>query len=143
VEEQSALSKFPLLWMLDQASARGLRIRTAMVNHLVRGLPRKGARQYQKPNPGGQLHVSLKWYWRLVEWWPKNAKLREWPARKAVLGRYIPWGEPRFIAVDDWVHASVYERMAYVSAYRPVNVPPPNNVEPLSLPPQRPRKRRP
>jgi len=135
-EGQSALSKFPLLWMLDQAGTHGLRLRTQMINHIARGRPRKSARQYQKPDPKGPLHVSLKWHWRLIEWVPKGAKRREWPGRKVMLDRYIPWGEPRLIQPNDWVHQSVYDRKTQVATYEPVNVPPKLNVEPLSISPK-------
>jgi uncharacterized protein (DUF2235 family) len=129
VEDQSALSKFPLLWILDEARSNGLRLRTQMVNHIVKGMPRKGARTYQKPNSAGPLHDSMTWYWRLIEWIPKRLSRREWPKRKAFLGFYIPWAEPRFIDPNAWVHGSVYERMSKREDYRPVNVPPKKNVE--------------
>jgi uncharacterized protein (DUF2235 family) len=129
IEDQSALSKFPLLWMLEQAKAQGLRLRTQMVNHIVKGVPRKGARFYQKPNAAGQLHSSMSWYWWLIEWIPKRASRREWPKRRAFLGLYIPWAEPRFIDPEGWVHASVYDREEKVGDYRPINVPPARNVE--------------
>ena len=40
-EEESGLSKFPLLWMINQAKAAGLKTQTAMINYLVLGKPRK------------------------------------------------------------------------------------------------------
>lgn len=129
IEDQSALSKFPLLWMLDQAKAQGLRLRTQMVNHIVKGVPRKGARTYQKPNAAGPLHNSMAWYWWLIEWIPKRASRREWPKRKIFLGLYIPWGEPRLIAAKASVDSSVYDREALVADYRPINVPQKANVE--------------
>jgi hypothetical protein len=132
-ELQSALSKFPVLWMLEQAKGQGLRLRTQMVNHIVKGVPRKGARTYQKPNAAGPLHNSMAWYWWLIEWIPKRASRREWPRRRTFLGLYIPWAEPRFIGAQAWVHASVYDREALVPGYRPINVPPKGNVEPVML----------
>jgi hypothetical protein len=59
-EEQSGLSKYPLLWMIAQAQAAGLRIDDSMVNHLGWGMTRPGStHQYVKPDPAAQLHVSL------------------------------------------------------------------------------------
>lgn len=124
VEEQSALSKFPLLWMLEQAKASGLALRTQMVNHIVKGMPRKGARTYKKPDATGPLHNSMAWYWWLIEWIPKRVSRREWRKRKSLLGLYIPWAEPRYIDPQAWIDKSVYERKEKVSGYRPVNVPP-------------------
>ena len=39
-EVQSGLSKFPLLWMIEQARAAGLRMDQTMIDHLVWGQPR-------------------------------------------------------------------------------------------------------
>jgi uncharacterized protein (DUF2235 family) len=130
-EDQSSLSKFPLLWMLSEAAAHGLRVRTQMINHIVRGHRRAGARTYQGPDAKGPLHLSLKWYWRLIEWIPKNAKRREWPGRRTLFGYYVPWGEPRRPGARDDVHQSVLDRMKLVPGYAPVNVPPNPQVEPL------------
>ena len=131
VEDQSALSKFPLLWMLSEAADDGLKVRTQMINHIVRGHRRAGARTYQAPDPKGRLHISLKWYWRLIEWIPKNAKRREWPKRRTFLGHYIPWGEPRLPGAGDHVHQSVLDRISEVPGYAPVNIPANPRVEPL------------
>ena len=40
-EAESGLSKFPLLWMINQAKAAGLKTSTSMINYLVLGKPRK------------------------------------------------------------------------------------------------------
>lgn len=140
-EDESALSKFPLLWMLEQARAHGLRLRTAMINHIVKGEKRKKARAYRKPDATGPLHKSMGWYWWLAEAVPKSAKRRQWPGRKTLLGLYIPWAEPRTIEPHQLVHQSVLERMAKLPGYRPVNVPADAKVEPLSAPAPRHRAR--
>lgn len=122
-EEKSALSKFPLLWMLEQAKAHGLHIRTSMVNHIVRGKPRANARTYTKPDAAGPLHRSLTWLWRPLEILPKAVRHQDWPKRPRLLGRYIPLAEPRFIPDGSWIHVSVTERMKRVPSYKPVNLP--------------------
>lgn len=117
--------------MIEQAKAKGLLVRTQMVNHVVRGLPRANARQYAKPDPAGELHVSLTKAWRLLEYFPKAARYRDWPKRKIFLRRYFPRAEPRFIPDGSLIHSSVVARMKRVPGYRPVNLPPePRNVEP-------------
>ena len=95
-EKESGLSKFPLLWMIEQAVAAGLRIDRSMVNHLGWGEPRLGSNHvYVAPDPTAHLHVSLTAPWEILEWLPKKAKWREWPQRKCFLGFYLPRGEPR------------------------------------------------
>lgn len=134
VEEQSALSKFPLLWMLEQAKDHGLKIRAAMVNHIVRGHERRDARKYEPPNAAGPRHSSMTWYWFLLELLPKAARLREWPRRRRFLRHYIPRSEPRFIAEGSLIHTSVIERMKRIERYRPVNLPKSYRVETVTGP---------
>ena len=123
-ESESGLSKFPLLWMINQAKAAGLKTSTAMVNYLVLGKPRKdSSRIYVKPDPAARLHRSLTSLWWLLEVLPKPTRWREWPRRPSLLGFYLPLGEPRAIGEGAAVHGSVFERMAAVPNYRPVNLP--------------------
>ena len=133
-EEKSALSKFPLLWMLEQAKAHGLHIRTSMVNHIVKGQPRANARSYTKPNPEGPLHRSMKWYWRPLEFLPKAGRHQDWPQRRRFLGRYIPLAEPRFIPDGSSIHTSANDRMKRVPSYKPINLPPDYTVETMTGP---------
>ena len=123
-EDKSGLSKFPLLWMIAQAEAAGLRLDRSMVNHLGWGQPRKGSsHKYVAPDATAQLHVSLEGAWWILEVLPKREKWKEWPDRKCVLGWYLPLGEPRLIPEGAIVHRSVLERMAKIPAYKPINLP--------------------
>lgn len=134
-EDESGLSKYPLLWMIDQAVEAGLRIRTQMLNHLVLGAPRASERSrhlYVRPNATGKIHKSLKNAWWLLEPIPKLTKWREW-RRPSFLGLYIPWAEPRPIPEGALIHQSALDRMAAVSDYKPGNLPTNYEVEPHSL----------
>jgi uncharacterized protein (DUF2235 family) len=123
-EASSSLSKFPLLWMIEQAHAAGLRMDRSMINHLGWGLPRHGSKHsYVAPDAAGPLHVSLTGAWEILEWLPKQAKWKEWPNRKTLLGWYLPRAEPRPIPEGAIIHRSVFERMAKLPDYRPVNLP--------------------
>ncbi len=123
-EPQSGLSKYPLLWMIGQARAAGLRMDAALIDELARGEGRAGGRLvYAAPSPEAKLHNSLKGFWWVLEIIPKRVKWREWPGRPAFLGVYLPLGEPRLIPADGLIHRSVAERMACVPAYRPENLP--------------------
>jgi uncharacterized protein (DUF2235 family) len=135
-EDQSGASKFPLLWMIDQAEAAGLRIDRAMVNHLCWGLPKPGSNHaYVPPSATAPLHDSLTGLWWILEVLPKAKKYREWPQRKSFLGLYLPLGEPRPIPDGAILHQSVLDRMAQVSSYRPVNIPSNYATEPNHVPP--------
>jgi len=123
-ESESGLSKFPLLWMINQAKVAGLKTSTAMVNDLVLGKPRKDSKRiYVTPDAAARLHRSLTGLWWLLEVLPKPTRWREWPRRPSLLGFYLPLGEPRPIDEGAAVHGSVFERMAAVPNYRPVNLP--------------------
>lgn len=135
VEEESALSKFPLRWMLAQAKNNGLRIRTQMVNHIVLGHTRKNARQYTKPAADGLLHTSLTWGWKLLEFLPKRARHREWQERKIWLKSfYFPRAEPRQIPVNSLIHTSSLERYKGEDTEHPVNWPCSHQIEKMEGP---------
>jgi uncharacterized protein (DUF2235 family) len=123
-EKQSGLSKYPLLWMINEATRCGLQVNQATVNQLAWGIQRKGSPfSYVAPDVRGDLHVSLSGAWWLLEYLPKSAKYREWPERQVYYGWYIPDGEPRLIPDGAWVHESALLRMDALPGYRPVNLP--------------------
>jgi uncharacterized protein (DUF2235 family) len=123
-EAQSALSKYPLLWMIDEATKCGLAVNPATVHQLAWGIQRKASPfSYVAPNVKGPLHDSLTKAWWLLEFIPKAAKYREWPRRQVYFGFYIPDGEPRPIPEGAVIHESVVQRMAEIPEYKPVNFP--------------------
>jgi uncharacterized protein (DUF2235 family) len=125
-ETQSAVSKYPLAWMVAEAVAHGLRVNTAMQNNLVLGQPRSGGKTaYVAPNACADLHSSLTPAWRAIEYFPKSMEWNEWP-RHNLLGWYIPNGEPRRIedaTVKPRIHHSVVERKTAMPDYNPINLP--------------------
>ena len=78
---------------------------------------------------------SLRGAWWLLEYLPKSAKYREWPARKAHFGYYIPDAEPRLIPEGAIIHESAIERMNAMPSYRPVNMPAKYETFPMPAPP--------
>lgn len=151
-EAQSALSKYPLLWMIAQArdlpEGESLRFDQRLVDWLGRGRrPNDGDPKYPyvAPDPKGELHKSLTGAWWLFEPLPKSARLKEWPGRRSFLGLYFPWAEPRPIPNRPWkglpsdepfaVHSSAVARIAEVGAYRPVNLPAAFTIDSTEGPP--------
>src|SRR4051812_35309904 len=136
-EKDSGLSKYPLLWMIDEAVKCGLSVDQRTVNQLAWGRQRKNSPfHYVAPNVDGELHHSLHGAWWLLEFIPKSATYKEWPAREAALGFYIPDAEPRVIPDDAFIHESVMLRMADpVMQYRPVNFPARHQVIPMPTEP--------
>ena len=123
-ESQSGLSKYPLLWMINQAKAAGLKTSTAMINYLVLGKERRDTnRKYQPPDPKAPPHHSLQGLWWVPEFIPKRTKWREWSGRLSLFGFYIPHGEPRLVPEGAKIHASLFDRMTQMPDYRPVNLP--------------------
>src|SRR5258707_14748192 len=58
-EQDSGLLKFPLLWVIAQAEAAGLRVDRAMIDHLGWGQVGKGGSQeYVTPGAAAKLHIS-------------------------------------------------------------------------------------
>src|SRR5476649_2758375 len=69
-ELQSAMSKYPLIWMIDEAVKCGLAVNPATVNQLAWGVHRRGSPfQYVGPDFRGKddLHDSLKGAWWILE----------------------------------------------------------------------------
>jgi len=135
-EKQSSLSKYPLLWMIDEAVQCGLAVNPRTVNQLAWGVQRKGSPfSYVAPDVAGEVHTSLKGAWWILEYIPKSDKYKEWPARQSHFGFYIPDAEPRFIPDGALIHDSVLKRMAAVPEYRPINLPRAYDTAPMPVGP--------
>ncbi len=132
-ESQSGISKFPLLWMIDEAVKHGLTVDRRTVNQLAWGMQRKGSPfSYVAPDVAGELHDSMSWAWRMLEWIPKVEKYQEWKGQWTLLGYYLPNSEPRLIPSNAFVHESVVRRIKTDLGYRPTNLPSRYRVVPMS-----------
>lgn len=128
-EVDSALSKMPLIWMVDEAVKAGLRITKSNLRHLAWGEDNDdGEHEYVPPSPTGMMHRSLTGIWWLLEYLPKKVKYHDWPQRRTLAGLYIPSAEPRPIAPEHVVDSSVRDRVARDDNYKPVNLPPPTTL---------------
>ncbi|TZG26562.1 DUF2235 domain-containing protein [Sphingomonas montanisoli] len=122
-EAESQPAKFPLLWMVAEAGAHGLQTLPDMIAHLGEGKPLPGGRhQYVAPDATAPIHNSMKGFWPLLEWLPKNLKWRRWPTKSDKRGYYLPRSEPRKIEVDAFIHRSVDVRRE-ATRYAPRNLP--------------------
>lgn len=141
-EKESALSKYPLLWMIEEAVKAGLKVDRRTVNQLGWGRKRKNSPfDYVKPSvlpnpafPNTQPHDSMNAGWRVLEYVPKKNKYKEWPKRRSLLDFYIPHSEPRLIPEGAFIHQSVLDKMAQDPDYRPVNIP--RQRQPIPLLPE-------
>ena len=142
-EKQSALSKYPLLWMIEEAVKHGLKVDRRTVNQLGWGRKRKGSPfDYVAPGflpdpaiPNSSPHDSMNAGWRVLEVIPKKDKYKEWPKRKSMFGYYIPCSEPRLIPEGALIHQSVLDKIAQDNSYKPVNMPKQYTAVPLQTPP--------
>ncbi|EMR7682011.1 DUF2235 domain-containing protein [Pectobacterium carotovorum] len=123
-ESESGLSKYPLIWMLEEAQKAGLTYDEECRRAISKGGKlTRGGETFVPPDATGILHRSLRGLWWLLEYIPKNKRWREWcTSRPTFLGRYLPLGEPRAIPPGSLIHASVRERMAKDPHYRPINL---------------------
>jgi uncharacterized protein (DUF2235 family) len=136
-EAESGLSKFPLLWMIDEARNHGLSFNAQAINQLAWGIKRQGSPfDYVEPNVKAKPHNSLNGAWRVLEKLPKRMKYKEWPKRKSWLGFYIPNGEPRVVPFGALIHDSVLKHQESSGTYQPVNLPVKYEIEPTSAPPK-------
>jgi uncharacterized protein (DUF2235 family) len=135
-ERDSGLSKFPLLWMIDEAVKSGLAVDPRTVNQLALGRQRKGSPfSYVAPSITSNIHQSLTAWWQVLEWLPKSDRYKEWKPRRSFMGHYLPNAEPRFVAPGASIHESVFERMKALGNYRPENLPDRFDVIPMRAEP--------
>lgn len=135
-EAESQVSKYPLLWMIDEACKFGLTVNPRTVNQLAWGRQRKGSPfHYVAPDFRADAHDSMNFAWRLLEYVPKSDRYKEWPERKSLLGFYIPDAEPRVIPEDAVIHESVVKRIEARKDYKPVNMPKSYKVFDMPTPP--------
>ena len=129
-EAESALSKYPLIWMIDEAARCGLSVDRRTVNHLAWGVKRKGSPfNYVAPDYRGTLHDLLR---------SVGNPLRSGPrVRPTANGR----GEGAYSATiclspnpepfKKRVHSSVLVRRTESVAYKPINLPKSFEVVPM------------
>ena len=110
-EKRCGLSKFPLLWMIDEAVKCGLRVNQARQLSSPWASSEGQSVQLCRAEPTAELHKSLTGAWWLLEPVPKRTKDKEWPARQAHFGFYIPAAEPRPIPEGAYIHESAVQRM--------------------------------
>ena len=133
-ESESGLSKYPLIWMIEEAMRYGLTVNCQTVHQLAWGVQRRGSPfSYVSPDFVGELHNSMTAGWRLLEYLPKKNKYKEWPQRPSHFGFYLPDAEPRMIPEGAIIHESVLKRMDAQSDYRPVNLPLKFETEPMPV----------
>lgn len=104
-EAESGLSKIALEWMLCEARSKGLLLDEERVA-IVLG---KHGRGYVPPDPGADMHESLRGAWRLAEFIPKRHydwKARRWKHRMNLFRR-------RTIPPNSLVHDSAFGRSEY------------------------------
>lgn len=124
-EEESAIAKFPLDWIVTEAQNAGLHIDDDLYQRMVNGRDRENSsRKYVKANHLGKIHNSMTAGWKLLEYLPKRVKWLKWPQKKTFLGWYLPLEEPRHIASGQHVHETVKHRMTELPDYQPNNLPP-------------------
>lgn len=121
-ENESALSKIPLIWMIGEAKKAGLRVTEANLRKFAHGeRGNEEEHRYSVPDPGGAMHRSLTWGWKPLEIIPKRIKYREW-RRRSLFGFYLPLAEPRQVGSGHVIDESVRQRVRLDPSYKPANL---------------------
>lgn len=123
-EKDAALAKIPLVWMIEQAMACGLKFKTRTINAIVLG---KTDDKYTKPDETGTLHNSMNVLWAILEFLPRPS----WTdaPRPRFRGIRFPLFSRRPMVEGTVVHSSVVSRMSK-TGYAPRNLPKGHMVEP-------------
>ncbi|MBR0911464.1 T6SS phospholipase effector Tle1-like catalytic domain-containing protein [Bradyrhizobium japonicum] len=101
-EGESALSKIPLTWMLDEAAAAGLLVDPVRKNRVL-GL--SGA-PYVRADPKGEIHNSLS-----AAWWPAELVWKKhYDRATGKTARRMNFWRGRTIPPYSSIHVSAYQR---------------------------------
>ncbi|MBP0484285.1 T6SS phospholipase effector Tle1-like catalytic domain-containing protein [Sagittula salina] len=103
-EEESALAKIPLHWMIEETRPLGLLYKTRTVNEIVLG---RGKASYVAPDPRADRHESMHALWPILEFIPRHKPKDS--RRPAWNGLILPRKEPRHPPQSALIHASVAE----------------------------------
>jgi uncharacterized protein (DUF2235 family) len=111
-EEDSALAKEALHWMINQTEPMGVRYVARTVRSLVMGqggATNSGGKAYVAPDGGGKIHESMTLLWALLEFLPRRTAARS--RRPAIFGITIPFFESRSVPEGALLHSSVVARI--------------------------------
>jgi hypothetical protein len=111
-EDDSALAKMALLWMIDQTAPMGIQYVARTVNALVRGqggATNSAGKPYVAPDGNGKIHESMTPLWSVLEFLPRRKPALS--RRPAILGITIPFFERRNVPEGARLHASVVARI--------------------------------
>jgi Uncharacterized alpha/beta hydrolase domain (DUF2235) len=111
-EEESALSKIPLEWMIQEAKASGLKINSLREAEV---LGRGNESKYVVPDANGMAHESLTGFWNLAEFIPKQHY--DWATGK--ISYPMNLYRRRTIPPNSLVHDSVFARAGKYAARVP------------------------
>lgn len=104
-EQESALSKLALDWMIEESVRAGLVVDPSKVSEVLG----KGTSAYVPPDPNGQAHESLTGWWHLAEMIPK----KHYDFRTNTAGRKMNLWSRRTIPPRSLVHESAFAREGY------------------------------
>ncbi len=104
-EAESGLSKFPLEWMIAEATWAGLLVDDSKVNEVLG----YGSARHSRPDANATMHESLTRWWNLAEIIPK--KHYDWKTGKT--GRKMNLWARRSVPPKPLVHESAFQREGY------------------------------
>ncbi len=111
-EEDSALAKEALRWMIDQTEPTGVKYVTRTVRSLVMGqsgATNSAGKAYVAPDGSSRIHDSMTPPWSLLEFLPRRKAVLS--RRPAIFGITIPFFERRNVPEGALLHSSVVARI--------------------------------
>lgn len=118
-EEDSALGKVVLEWMLKETEALGLRYKTRTTNRIV--LAKSG--DYTPPDPLAEPNESMHAGWKLLEYWPRRKRDDKGRKVSGLGGLYLGRSRRRVIPDGANIHESVFARRGTSTDYDQPNIP--------------------
>ena len=134
-EKESGLSKYPLLWMIDEATKCGLGLTRPPSTSSPGAFSARAARTPMScPTCAATCIPRCRvcgGFWNIC----RRARATRNGRREKYFGYYIPDAEPRFIPDGAVIHESAVLRMDAMPSYRPVNLPKHFEKFPMPVPP--------
>jgi uncharacterized protein (DUF2235 family) len=120
-EEDSALAKIPLDWMIKEVKELKLQFETRTINRIVLGQHKNTG--FVGPDPKAPTNQSMNWAWRFLEFVPRRKQTYDDQGELESTHWYVPKSRARVIPVGATIHRSVQERLKSDPLTAPENLP--------------------
>ena len=119
-EAKSAIAKIPLTWMIREAQAADVLLKTRTINTIVLA---QNSERYMAPDAQAPINNSMTPAWSMLECLPRFKRRHIKTSRSTIAGVYIPWFEERIVPEGANIHSTVFDHDRSSNAVKRSNLP--------------------